>query len=66
MKQHNTFTLKEFIIRAVGVYFITLIIFCLFIFKVIPGCSLLVQEDGKDIHGCKIKCGQTTAGNIQD
>ena len=41
MKQHNTLTLKQFIIRSVGVYFITLIIFCLFIFKVIPGCSLL-------------------------
>lgn len=44
MKQHNTLTLKQFIIRSVGVYFITLIIFCLFIFKVIPGCSLLQSK----------------------
>ena len=28
MKQHNTLTLKQFIIRSVGVYFITLVIFC--------------------------------------
>ncbi len=27
MKQHNTLTLKQFIIRSVGVYFITLVIF---------------------------------------
>lgn len=39
MKQHNTFTLKDFIIRAVIAYFVTLIIFCIFIFRVIPGCS---------------------------
>lgn len=44
MKQHNTLTLKQFIIRSVGVYFITLVIFCLFIFKVIPGCSLLQSK----------------------
>lgn len=44
MKQHNTLTLKQFIIRFVGVYFITLVIFCLFIFKVIPGCSLLQSK----------------------
>ena len=44
MKQHNTFTLKDFIIRAVIAYFVTLIIFCLFIFKVIPGCSLLQSK----------------------
>lgn len=44
MKQHNTLTLKQFIIRSVGVYFITLIIFCLFIFKVISGCSLLQSK----------------------
>lgn len=44
MKQHNTLTLKQFIIRTVGVYFITLVIFCLFIFKVIPGCSLLQSK----------------------
>lgn len=44
MKQHNTFTLKDFIIRAVIAYFITLIIFCIFIFKVIPGCSLLQSK----------------------
>ena len=44
MKQHNTFTLKDFIIRAVIVYCVTLIIFCLFIFKVIPGCSLLQSK----------------------
>ena len=44
MKQHNTLILKQFIIRSVGVYFITLVIFCLFIFKVIPGCSLLQSK----------------------
>lgn len=44
MKQHNTLTLKQFIIRSVGVYFITLVIFCLFLFKVIPGCSLLQSK----------------------
>lgn len=44
MKQHNTLTLKQFIIRSVGVYIITLVIFCLFIFKVIPGCSLLQSK----------------------
>lgn len=44
MKQHNTFTLKDFIIRAVIAYFVTLIIFCIFIFKVIPGCSLLQSK----------------------
>lgn len=44
MKQHNTFTLKDFIIRAVIAYCVTLIIFCLFIFKVIPGCSLLQSK----------------------
>lgn len=44
MKQHNTFTLKDFIIRAVIAYFITLIIFCIFIFRVIPGCSLLQSK----------------------
>ena len=44
MKQHNTFTLKNFIIRAVIAYCVTLIIFCLFIFKVIPGCSLLQSK----------------------
>lgn len=44
MKQHNTLTLKQFIIRSVGVYFITLVIFCLFIFKVIPDCSLLQSK----------------------
>ena len=44
MKQHNTLTLKQVIIRSVGVYFITLVIFCLFIFKVIPGCSLLQSK----------------------
>lgn len=44
MKQHNILTLKQFIIRSVGVYFITLVIFCLFLFKVIPGCSLLQSK----------------------
>lgn len=44
MKQHNIFTLKDFIIRAVIAYFITLIIFCIFIFRVIPGCSLLQSK----------------------
>ena len=44
MKQHNTLTLKQFIITSVGVYFITFVIFCLFIFKVIPGCSLLQSK----------------------
>ncbi|WP_195920463.1 hypothetical protein [Catenibacterium mitsuokai] len=44
MKQHNTFTLKDFIIRAVIAYCVTLIIFCLFIFKVIPGCSLIQSK----------------------
>lgn len=44
MKQHNTLTLKQFIIRSIGAYFITLVIFCLFIFKVIPGCSLLQSK----------------------
>ena len=44
MKQHNTFILKDFIIRAVIAYFVTLIIFCIFIFKVIPGCSLLQSK----------------------
>lgn len=44
MKQHNTLTLKQFIIRSIGAYFIALIIFCLFIFKVIPGCSLLQSK----------------------
>lgn len=44
MKQHNTFTLKDFIIRAGIAYFITLIIFCIFIFRVIPGCSLLQSK----------------------
>ena len=44
MKQHNTFTLKDFIIRAVIAYFVTLIIFCIFIFRVIPGCSLLQSK----------------------
>ncbi|WP_295093116.1 hypothetical protein [uncultured Catenibacterium sp.] len=44
MKQHNTLTLKQFIIRSIGAYFITLIVFCLFIFKVIPGCSLLQSK----------------------
>lgn len=44
MKQHNTFTLKDFIIRVVIAYCVTLIIFCLFIFKVIPGCSLIQSK----------------------
>ena len=44
MKQHNTLSLKQFIIRSIGAYFITLVIFCLFIFKVIPGCSLLQSK----------------------
>lgn len=44
MKKHNTLTLKQFIIRSVGAYFIMLIIFCLIIFKVIPGCSLLQSK----------------------
>lgn len=44
MKQHNTFTLKDFIIRAGIAYFINLIIFCIFIFRVIPGCSLLQSK----------------------
>lgn len=40
MKEHNTLTLKELIIRTALSFIIVLILFSLFIFKTIPGCTL--------------------------
>ena len=40
MKQHNTLTLKQLLYRTAGSLFVMLVLFSLFIFKVIPGCSL--------------------------
>lgn len=40
MKQHNTLTLKQLLIRTAIAFFIVLLLFSQFIFKVIPGCTL--------------------------
>lgn len=40
MKQHNTLTFKQLLIRTAIAFFVVLLLFSQFIFKVIPGCSL--------------------------